>query len=214
VHPGEPDVELMTIARVEEADLLVVGSRGEHSIPTALLGSVASTLMATAPCPVIITPPDTTEPLDAESMRGIVCGVAGDETDLTPLRIAADLAERLGGGLHAVHAYDEAPAGPGRSPDDELHGAAEQRLALALERAEVEARSTVCALPAAEALARIADRERAGLIVVGAGGGDGSGLQGSTPTRLAFDGRTALLVVPPAVRLDGGGRDELVPEAV
>lgn len=51
---GEPDEALASAA--QHLDLLLVGSRGYGPLKGALLGSVSSKLMATAPCPVIVLP--------------------------------------------------------------------------------------------------------------------------------------------------------------
>ena len=51
---GEPAESLASAA--QHLDLLLVGSRGYGPVKGALLGSVSSKLMATAPCPVIVLP--------------------------------------------------------------------------------------------------------------------------------------------------------------
>jgi nucleotide-binding universal stress UspA family protein len=157
-------------------------------------------------------------PLDAEGMRSVVCGVAGEETDPAILRLAADLANRLGGELYAVHAYSpgsiEATGGPGAAPPDaEPRQAAAERLALALEEAGVDAQASVLPLSPPQALATVADEQRAGLIVVGSRGPSqlGSFHHGPVPTQLATQGRTAVVVLPLGARLEAGsGYYELV----
>jgi nucleotide-binding universal stress UspA family protein len=218
VKSGEPASTLTTIADREDAELLVVAAGGQSTASATLLGSVTSTLMRTAPCPVIVVPSDAIAPLDAEGMRPVVCGVAGEETDAVLLQLASDLANRLGGELHAVHAYDptpmdpEIPAAPGPPLDADLRESAAQSLALALEQAGVDAEGTVLPLPAPEALERVAEQHNAGLIVVGSKGRSklGSTLHGSVPTHLAAQGRTAVVVLPVGARLEpGSGHYEL-----
>jgi nucleotide-binding universal stress UspA family protein len=217
VKAGDPPTSLVAVARREGAELIVVGVGGEWTVSAALLGSVSSTLMRDAPCPVIVVPSETVAPLDAEGMRSVVCGVAGEETDSALLRLAADLANRLGGDLHAVHAYSpasiEAARGPEAAPPDaERRRAAVERLALALEDAGVDAQASVLPLPPAQALETVADEQRAGLIVVGSRGPSqlGSFHIGPVPTQLAH-GRTAVVVLPLGARLEAGsGYYELV----
>jgi nucleotide-binding universal stress UspA family protein len=222
LEAGDPADKLMAVAEQEDAELVVIASRGTSKAGAALLGSVSSTLMGMAPCPVVVVPPGTVAPVDSASMRSVVCGVAGEETDLALLRLAADLADRLGGCLHAVHASPSwaqlagMGAAPARPPDDDLRRSAERRLTLALEEAGVAARETVLPLPAPDALERIAEEKRAGLIVVGSRGRGklGSTLQGSVPTRLAGEGRTAVVVLPPRARLEAGsGHYEMAADA-
>jgi nucleotide-binding universal stress UspA family protein len=54
---GDPAENLLTLAEEEQAQLIVVGSRGRGALKTALLGSVSSTLTTRAPCPVVVVPP-------------------------------------------------------------------------------------------------------------------------------------------------------------
>ena len=51
---GLPAAELEAVARQEGADLIVVGSSGRSTLASALLGSVATSLARSAPCPVVV----------------------------------------------------------------------------------------------------------------------------------------------------------------
>jgi nucleotide-binding universal stress UspA family protein len=197
VKPGHAASTLVAVAEREDAELLVIGAGGWSTVSPALLGSVTCALMREAPCPVVVVPSDTVAPFDAEGMRSVVCGIAGDETDSALLQLAGDLATRLGAELYAVHAYD---------PDGGLHDSAEHRLALALHEAGVDAEASTLPGRAAEALERVAEQRHAGLIVVGArqAGKLGTTLLGSVPTQLAAHGRTAVVVLPLGARLERG----------
>jgi nucleotide-binding universal stress UspA family protein len=68
---GAGDVEVLTLhgapaavlaAAAEEADLLVVGSRGRGGFAGLLLGSVSARCAQLGPCPVVIVPGDKTVP--------------------------------------------------------------------------------------------------------------------------------------------------------
>jgi len=52
----------MLVAAAQEADLLVVGSRGRGGFASLLLGSVSAGCAQLAPCPVVIVPANTTVP--------------------------------------------------------------------------------------------------------------------------------------------------------
>jgi nucleotide-binding universal stress UspA family protein len=49
---------ILAVCREEQADLVVMGSRGRGELKAALLGSVSSKVASNAPCPCVIVPPD------------------------------------------------------------------------------------------------------------------------------------------------------------
>jgi nucleotide-binding universal stress UspA family protein len=61
VGVGVPAERLADIADEEEAELIVVGSRGRGAFKAAFLGSVSNSLVSVARCPVLIVPPGATE---------------------------------------------------------------------------------------------------------------------------------------------------------
>ena len=61
VEVGEPAERLAELADEERAELIVVGSRGRGAFKAAVLGSVSSSLVGVARCPVLIVPPGTEE---------------------------------------------------------------------------------------------------------------------------------------------------------
>ena len=136
---------------------MAVGSRGLHELGDAVLGSVSSTLMRAAPCPVVVAPPAIRPPLASMSLRPLVCGIEGSDRDQQTLRLAADLARRLRSELHVVHAFSPRPMAlgpaavtPAVMPD--LTEAAEATLERAVARAGVEARRCVVSSPAKDGL--------------------------------------------------------------
>jgi nucleotide-binding universal stress UspA family protein len=54
---GFPAERLADLADEEEAELIVVGSRGRGAFKSAFLGSVSSSLVGVARCPVLVVPP-------------------------------------------------------------------------------------------------------------------------------------------------------------
>jgi nucleotide-binding universal stress UspA family protein len=208
---GDPAEELIDAAQAEDAELIIVGSRGLHELGDAVLGSVSCALMRTAPCPVVVAPPPIPVPLVPMSLRPVVCGVEGSDRDQSTLRLAADLARRLGASLHAVHAFNPRPVAPGPAPVmppvmPALSEAAEATLEHAVTEAGVEARRCVVSSPVAEGLMRVADETGAGLLVVGAQGRGklGSALYGSVAIRLAAEARVPVVVLPHRALLEGG----------
>jgi nucleotide-binding universal stress UspA family protein len=106
LESGSPSECLRAVASEEDAELVVVGSRGTGPLRAAILGSVSASLAREAPCPVVVVPPGVTgAPLEGER---IVCGVdTGD--DLPAVRTAVRLAGGLGVPLTLTHVL---PSGP------------------------------------------------------------------------------------------------------
>ena len=63
VTVGDPAERLADLADNEDAELIVVGSRGRGRFKAAFLGSVSSSLVGIARCPVLIVPPGAAEEL-------------------------------------------------------------------------------------------------------------------------------------------------------
>jgi len=51
---GDPVTEILAVAEKENADLIVIGSRGLGAIRGAMMGSVSQKVVQTAKCPVMI----------------------------------------------------------------------------------------------------------------------------------------------------------------
>ncbi len=52
VGVGEPTEEIVRLAQDEEVDLIVMGTHGRTGLRHVLMGSIAESVMRTAPCPV------------------------------------------------------------------------------------------------------------------------------------------------------------------
>jgi nucleotide-binding universal stress UspA family protein len=66
---GLPPDSLAAIADEEAAELIVVGSRGRGAFKAAFLGSLSTSLLAIARCPVLVVPPRTSGAFAHEDRR-------------------------------------------------------------------------------------------------------------------------------------------------
>jgi nucleotide-binding universal stress UspA family protein len=98
------------VAASENADLVVLGSRGACDLTSSALGSVAHRTAVHARCAIVIVRAQTA-PSRLEHQRRIVVGVADAPAGRAALRFAATQAARVGATLHLVRAaqdHDEA----------------------------------------------------------------------------------------------------------
>jgi len=65
---GIPREEVMAAAQAEQANLIIVGTRGKSGLAHVLLGSTAERLIRTAPCPVLAVPAKASHALTAEGI--------------------------------------------------------------------------------------------------------------------------------------------------
>jgi len=93
-------------AAAHQAGLLVVGSRGRGGIAGTTLGSVSLRLASAAACPLVVVP--KSHAAGAHPGPAVV-GVDGHEI-VEVLSYGLEHAERTGGGLRVVHAWNPYPA--------------------------------------------------------------------------------------------------------
>lgn len=214
---------LPRIAAEEQAELLVVGSRGRGPFRAAVLGSVSSALATRASCPVAVVPAGAAAGDGDDALRTIVCGLDDSEGARAALRVADMLASWLGARLLLAH-VGAGPHVPGTSP---VPGARETLRELELENGS----KLLARLAAAEnvgtpveqrvafgtpggALADVAEEEDAGLVVVGSRGRGPlkAAVLGSVSAELLASSPCPVVVVPPGlaadVRLDAAARLE------
>ncbi|MEU4291649.1 universal stress protein [Kribbella sp. NPDC026596] len=111
-----PDIKVITtlvvgsaaptlLNEAQDADLVVVGSRGVGGFHDLLVGSVSATVAAHAPCPVVVVHPHRDGAAFTSSPTGrIVVGVDGSEVSAAAIRFAFQQAARRDVGITAVHA--------------------------------------------------------------------------------------------------------------
>ncbi|MFF2954125.1 universal stress protein [Kitasatospora sp. NPDC057965] len=107
-------------AAAEDAELLVVGARGDGGFAGLRVGSTALYLAARAGCPTVVLPAEPTGPAQREHL---VVGVDARRPAEAALEFAFAAAARAGLPLRAVHATTAAAEGPtagGREAEAEL----------------------------------------------------------------------------------------------
>ena len=200
VESGHPASRLAAVATEEDADFVVVGSRGRGRLRSAVLGSVSRDLVLHAPCPVLVVPPGSlgvrAQHRGRPAATAVVCGVDGSEPAQRAARDAATLAHKLSARLVLTHVYRPRRRGvtPGgaRRAGHALLDAAQLALPpgtdaeLRLERGDTATR-----------LRRTAREEQAELIVVGsrARGHVPTVLSGSVASDLASSAPVPVLIV-------------------
>jgi nucleotide-binding universal stress UspA family protein len=186
----------MLVEQARDSALVVMGSRGHGALSRAVLGSVSSSVLHHATCPVTIVPePRAT---DTAAPR-VVVGVDHSPASLAALAVAADQARRRGATLVAlhVHAPIDMPRGGAHPPDLALlEASGRHALEVAAQAAgatDVQAEVLV-GHPAERLLAAARPQD---LLVVGSRGRGGFAglLLGSTSTSVAQHATCPVVVV-------------------
>lgn len=190
---GSPFPTLLDLARDEDAELIVVGSRGRGAVAAALFGSFSRAAAREAPCPVVVVPPgavggDGRIARLPEGTSSLVCGVPATERSGRSVRFAADLARRLGDRLVVVLEGDA-------STDPAVLGELDHGVQTVVSEGSLG--------PTLEA---VAQAEEARLIAIGGrvGGFARALLDGSPETGLVRHARSPLVVLPEPARVDAG----------
>ena len=101
VEPGDPSAVLVQLS--EQADLIVVGTRGTGGFADRLLGATSSALPAYSRCPVVVVPGRGADQ-QFTPVKKIVIGVDGSSRSRKSLRRAIEEAALWGAQLTAVDA--------------------------------------------------------------------------------------------------------------
>jgi len=109
---GIPSEEVITAARAEDSDLIVVGTRGKTGLAHVLLGSTAERVIRGAPCPVMTV---RTEPAGAEddgvlsrpvTLNRILVPVDFSDCSLDALKYAIVVAQQAQVSLMLLHVLE------------------------------------------------------------------------------------------------------------
>lgn len=134
VRVGQPAEEIVDLAEEIGAGLIVMGSRGLGGVRRALTGSVSDSVVRHAHCPVLVVRGREGGETVLVSTK-ILLATDGSEDAVLAARIAADLAQKTGSELHAVHVRPRiVPHRPGYYVGPEVGEDAERKEQEGLER--------------------------------------------------------------------------------
>lgn len=107
--PASGSAAAALLEEAENADGLVVGTRGHGGLAGVIMGSVSHQLANHTPCPLTVVP--ASEGADSDASGPIVVGVDGSANAQTALHWAAERAVRTGLPLRVVMAWRGEAAG-------------------------------------------------------------------------------------------------------
>ncbi len=107
--PASGSAAAALLEEAEDADTLIVGTRGHGGLAGVIMGSVSHQLANHTPCPLTVVP--ASDGAAGDPTGPIVVGVDGSSNAQTALRWAAERAARTGLGLRVVMAWRGEAAG-------------------------------------------------------------------------------------------------------
>lgn len=114
VRYGKPFREIVTLARDEKFDLVVLATHGRTGLKRFLVGSTAEWVVRHAPCPVLTVPAQIATRKSGKSwtagLRRILVPVDFSETSARALPYASELARALRAEVTLIHVTEPPPA--------------------------------------------------------------------------------------------------------
>jgi nucleotide-binding universal stress UspA family protein len=205
LREGDPSEEIVAEARHSDADLVAMGRHGRGLLDRLLVGSVTETVVATAPCPVLVVSQASAAP--PEMPRRILCAVDLRAASAGTLAHAVGLARGQDAELSVLHVVEDEDEPQLRNPFDVVeHGrlmaeeAREALNALASDALSLTGRveRRVARGTAYRRILQSASEGRTDLLVVGSHSGEDNarGALGRTVRHVVREARCPVLVVP------------------
>jgi len=124
LRSGTAHAEILRFAKEQRSDLIVMGTHGRRGVAHAVMGSVAETVVRTAPCPVLTVRKRPREYLAPNILVPTDFGIESD----TALSYGRTLAQTFGGRLHLLHVMENYFMRPIVSDPHALEAAARRQL--------------------------------------------------------------------------------------
>ncbi|MFK7926304.1 MAG: universal stress protein [Bacteroidia bacterium] len=103
LEAGTASKDLLEISDEQKADLIVMGTQGAASHDSKPLGSIAATMIAEAPCPVLAVPAEASY----QAIDQLVYAMAFASSDQKIIDYLVELSEQLETSLSCVHVSTE-----------------------------------------------------------------------------------------------------------
>jgi nucleotide-binding universal stress UspA family protein len=185
VATGLPSEEVLAAAKAEDADLVVVGTKGKSGLEHVLVGSTAERVFRTAPCPVLVVRAARREkdehgsdPCQGVSLDQILVPIDFSDCSLDALEYAVQVARRSNASIRLLHVLEPVAYGldfvlPHVREQEELRKLVSTRLTelvKALSGAQVQADVQLHGGIPADSILEAAQKMSADLIVMGTHG--------------------------------------------
>lgn len=184
VESGEAPPRILERAAALKADLIIAGSHGRTGVQRVLLGSVVEGLLHQSPVPLLVVPSHADlVVLEADDFfKRIVCAVDFSAASLAALAVAFAVAEEADGALTLLHVVELPPDLTPLTRDDNYDREQVRAEAEASALTKMQAliphhardyctiKTAVLEGAASKQILRVADVERANLIVLGVHG--------------------------------------------
>lgn len=170
VVQGDVWPTVIDIARRQNIDMIVIGTRGRSGMARVALGSVAEQVFRQAPCPVLTVGPHISESAERRlRMKRILFATDFSPESLSALPYAVSLAQEHEARLTFLHVFAEPEAGELVHTEDYVESKLRELRGLMLSEAAdwCEPNARVEKGPAAEKIVEVAIAEAADLIVLG-----------------------------------------------
>jgi nucleotide-binding universal stress UspA family protein len=210
---GDPPAEIIRAAHETGCDMIAMSTHGRVGIGRGLLGSTTDRVVHAADLPMLIVRPDSIEPSERLHSRFpavVLAALDGSKLAEGCIGPAAAIAERVGGDLRLVRAYEppvagvsvDAPYGELELTRRHLREEAQQyldRKAAGLREEGITVALDVVAGPADRALVKLSRRWPASLLVIGTRGRSGltRWVLGSVTDKVIRSSGRPVLVIPP-----------------
>jgi universal stress protein A len=218
VATGKPAQEILRRARQDEADLIVMSSRGNSGVRKLFFGATTERILRETEFPVLVTPAPDPGPPDLDSLRRTLHHVLAPIDFMGATSHQVDVARAIADAVnttllltHVVEPVWFATAMQPKLPntDNERRHRAETRLIdmAGSDRAERKIELLTAFGDPAEEIAKIAADRKVGLIVMGLHASPRSGPRmGSITYRVLCLASTLVLALPPTALQSGAAR--------